>query len=132
MNWFVHSFPTADSKTIINDSACEHVEEGISPVYVVVTEQDSFGPVGETAFCEACFAKAKAEEAEEEVFCPDCKQNVKKADTRTWKWYDFYAPQGDEPLIICKECWLKPKHQSRMARDEEEREEELSLYRRRG
>ena len=50
--------------------------------------------------------------------CDDCKQARARKDTIEWRWYDFYAPQGDEPLVICTECQSKPKHVKRVAKDE--------------
>ena len=45
---------------------------------------------------------------------------------RQWRWYDFYAPQGDEPLEICKCCWEAPKHQERMLRDRQNEDAEYN------
>lgn len=59
------------------------------------------------------------------VGCCDCKKSKFKYLTREWRWYDFYAPQGDEPMTICNECWTKPRHQERLARDRQELSEEM-------
>lgn len=126
MNWFVHSYPSV--LKVIDDSACEHVEADMSKCSVVVTEMDSFGKVGEVALCADCMKKCDEEEGKEEVYCGDCKQTVLKSASREWRWYDFYAPQGDEPLIICKECLIKPKHIMRVKQDAFDREEEMSSY----
>lgn len=51
------------------------------------------------------------------VRCNDCKQDKFKYLTGEWRWYDFYAPQGDEALIICDCCWKLTRHQRRLAED---------------
>jgi len=86
-------------------------------------EDDSFGPVGRFVMCEPCY-KAKHDEDEEMTFCHDCKKTEKAKETIKWRWYDFYAEQGDEALVICRECWKAPRHQDRMANDRAERDEE--------
>lgn len=53
----------------------------------------------------------------EDVVCCDCLKTVFVKDTTEWKPYDFYAPQGDEPLCICNECKGAKKHRERVARD---------------
>lgn len=128
MNWFVHSYPSV--LKVIEDSACEHVEADMSKCSVVVTEMDSFGKVGEMALCEECMKKIQEEEGREEVYCCDCKQTVLKSASQEWRWYDFYAPQGDEPLIVCKECSQKLPHLNRVAQDRFDYEEEMASYRR--
>jgi hypothetical protein len=44
-----------------------------------------------------------------------------------WRWYDFYAAQGDEPYYICSLCWELPKHQTRMSNDRYNRQQEEKL-----
>jgi hypothetical protein len=45
------------------------------------------------------------------------KKQFKQKDLTTWKWYDFYAAQGDEPLLLCKECRNGERHKKRVAED---------------
>jgi len=59
---------------------------------------------------------------------PDCPQgepgftDTEEPITRgfNWKWYDFYAAQGDEPLRICYACQKLAKHKTRVRRDRED------------
>lgn len=129
MNWFTKTFVStqpAEKKAalIAEHGGCEHVEQDNTLLFVVSYENDSFGSEG-YCMCEACYDAMIAEADEEEVVCYDCKKTVKVKDSIAWKWYDFYAPQGDEPLIICNECRTKEKHIERVRRDREDREEEL-------
>lgn len=101
---------------------CEHVESGATAV-AVHTETDSFGPVMWLAVCQPCLDKDM-----NELFdfpCIDCKEKKKVSEMRQWRWYDFYAAQGDEPLNVCDPCWNKPKHVSRKQRDHDFEYEEL-------
>ena len=128
MNWFVHEYPTDATKrsVVANavDGACEHCCKNSSLAFIVIKEMDSFGPVSEFVQCKACYAKSKRKEAHETTICMDCKLSVRKSETRIWRWCGFYAPQGDEPWVICKTCWELEAHQDRIARDLRERERE--------
>lgn len=122
MNWFTKSVvagytPAQKQKLLEQDSGCEHVEQDINLAYVLHSEKDSFGPVGTHLVCKACDDQAEEEEGNEERVCCDCKQTVKRKDGGEWRWYDFYAPQGDVPLFICNPCRSLPKHLQRVARD---------------
>lgn len=57
--------------------------------------------------------------------CYDCKQPKFKYQVTEWKWYDFYAPQGDEPLVICDTCWDAPKHKERRRKDQADYNREM-------
>jgi hypothetical protein len=107
----------------LEDSLCSHVEVGETP-YAVFKEDDSFGPVGRYAVCEDCYKEEKAKEEEELVTCDDCKKKHPRKDVMSWRWYDFYAAQGDEPFEICNECWDLPKHSVRRADDAQVRKSE--------
>lgn len=96
---------------------CEHILAATACAVAVLCEDDSFGPLTRYAVCKACHDKAKAEHNAQLVTCCDCKQHKPRSDVRQWRWFDFYAPQGDEPLDVCKACWDEPKHQSRLAQD---------------
>jgi hypothetical protein len=51
------------------------------------------------------------------VRCGDCGKDKFKYLTTEWRWFDFYAPQGDEPLVICDCCRKLPKHCERVRKD---------------
>jgi hypothetical protein len=129
MNWFTKSIIAAsDDKykqaKLDEDGGCEHVEKEVNLAYAIHRENDSFGVVGSWVCCKPCHeAAAEAEGLETEV-CKDCSQPVAKKDGFFWRWYDFYAPQGDEALFICKACSVKPNHLQRVARDKAAREDE--------
>lgn len=127
MNWFTNKvFRNLSSVTDLEDQ-CDHLEDNPNqPVYVTY-EYDSFGIVSSYAACESCDEKDKEELEETTEVCRDCKQPTKVKDGSHWQWYDFYAPQGDEAIFICNECWNKPSHQRRMAKDK--RDEEMDLAR---
>jgi len=133
MNWFTKEYAVgmALSKKIKliqkTDCACEHLETNPELLHVVSYECDSWGREG-YAMCKACADKAQEEVDDEEVHCQDCHQPVKKKDSIEWRWYDFYAPQGDEPRIVCHVCVNKEEHQERVRRDQIEREQESSYY----
>lgn len=121
MNWFTrthisHLSLAQKQSKIEEHGGCDHVEADASLAHVVMFENDSFGREGHVA-CKVCEDKADEEEGKEAVVCHDCKQDKEKKDTIEWKWYDFYAAQGDEPLIICDCCRGKEVHQNRVARD---------------
>lgn len=123
MNWFITDYiaqHTFERKKALAeaDSCCEHVETDASVASHNRKEMDSFGPVATYVCCEACNAAAEEHEGEELVTCHDCGQEVKTKDALKWKWYDFYAPSGDEPLDICKACWVKEKHVERRRKDQ--------------
>lgn len=130
MNWFTGRFisgcSTAHKKELAErDSCCEHVEADPSVAYYYGAENDSFGTVGSHVNCKDCYEKAQAAEDEELVTCADCGNVVKSGDTISWRWYDFYAPQGDEPLIICNSCRTKEKHIQRVRKDRADLDEEM-------
>lgn len=104
---------------------CDHVQAGTEG-YAVFCEDDSFGPVDRYVVCKPCY-----DESQEELHyepCNDCKEQKKVKEIHAWKWYDFYGPQGDEPLYICTACWELPKHVARKAADVKAREWELNEW----
>lgn len=103
---------------------CEHVTKGTAKAFALFCEDDSFGPVHRYLACKACHDEEKAKDDASIVVCADCRGKKLKSQTRKWRWYDFYAAQGDIPTIICLDCWNKPAHQQRMAEDQEDRREE--------
>lgn len=108
-----------------NSEHCEHILQGQAQAYACFCEDDSFGPLTRYITCKPCHDKIKEEEAEEMVCCDDCKASKPRKIVSQWRWYDFYAPQGDEPREICETCWQEPKHQNRMKQDKIDRDEEL-------
>jgi len=101
---------------------CEHVHAG-EAVVAVHTETDTFGPVNWMAVCQACHDESQNSIALDP--CHDCGEKIPEKDMRQWKWFDFYAPQGDEPLYVCIVCWDMKKHQDRMNQDDRDRDEEF-------
>ena len=129
MNWFVKW--SVDEKSIDpRADLCPHVEEDVSKAFICHQETDSFGPVGQYVACKECNEELRKEEEEEKHHCRDCGNTVLMKNGRFWKWYDFYAPQGDEALFVCDECWTEPQHENRMERDNEEYHEEMRRFRR--
>lgn len=131
MNWFtetVVSNKTKEEKDKIArkllDNCCDHVNEGSQPLYGYKAEHDSFG-FESYGMCEACWTEAKEQEMKEEITCRDCKKRHPKSEVLLWKWYDFYAAQGDEPIPVCHGCLKKPVHQARMKQDLEDYEWEF-------
>lgn len=130
MNWFTKEaistnpgFSKIDKCNKL-DNLCEHVKENNDLLYIVVSENDSWGKES-TGLCEKCYDENNKSEDEEEVICEDCKGEFKKKDTIEWCWYDFYAPQGDEPLIICNSCKSKETHIERVRQDTKDSNEEF-------
>jgi len=110
---------------------CDKARADISLVVTINGEMDSFGPVSMIGVCQECLDAERARkqvEGEEPWTCPNCGRLLQLKDRRTWKWYDFYAEQGDEALVLCKVCQQEPAHQARMARDRREEAEEQRSY----
>ena len=134
MNWFTRAFvktTTTDAKKadlVAEHGGCEHVIENPSLLYVIQYENDSFGREGYCC-CKVCYDAGEQARQEEPTTCHECKQTFPRSETTTWRWYDFYAPQGDTPMVICNTCYAAPKHQARMARDREEAQAESDYYR---
>jgi len=132
MNWFIPKvFNTRTICAYLGDDRTErgdHVDQDPSTAFVLEGEQDSFGPVSRYVSCEQCYRDSQEERRKELVRCDDCKLAIPSENVRTWKWYDFYAPQGDEPYHICESCWDAPAHVARMKKDDEERACEEEYY----
>lgn len=119
MNWFTTThaagFPNEKKKQQVDEwGGCEHVENDPSLLHIISYENDSFGREG-YCMCKECWEAAQKAQAEEMVTCQDCHQIVPSKDTISWRWYDFYAPSGDEPLIICSDCLIREKHKKRIS-----------------
>lgn len=132
MNWFTKRY-VIDRSTewkesmVVKHGGCEHVEKDPSLLFAISTENDSFG-CESYCLCKVCDDAVEAEEGEKLQVCHDCHKSVKTKDGFEWKWYDFYAPQGDEPLFICNECRTKERHRNRVSKDREDYEEEMRRY----
>jgi len=129
MNWFTKSYVSArtlEAKKafVAEHGGCEHVEADPSLLFCISYENDSFGREG-YCMCDACDDLALEQEDNEDVVCTDCKGTFKKKDTREWRWYDFYAAQGDEPYVLCETCRRAEKHRERVRRDERDRIDEM-------
>ena len=133
-NWFTEQpfSNVSEEKRIVAvgklEDMCEHVSEHPEMLYMVSRENDSFGVVGEYGMCQACYRKMRDDIDSKEVTCHDCGNVVLKKNTISWKWYDFYAPQGDEPMIICHDCRVKDKHKRRIIQDRHDYESEMGSY----
>lgn len=130
MNWFtslrIENKTEEQKKAFIeDDGACEHAQADLNLAQVLRREMDSFGVVSSFVCCNECDKKCEEHEGQQSEVCHDCSKTVLMKDAISWKWYDFYAPQGDEPLIICKECKGKEKHQERVKKDREDYESEM-------
>lgn len=99
------------------EEPCEHILAG-EPCYCEYVESDSFGIVGESPVCKDCYDKIELEAQAEIHSCHDCHKKVPASEGVFWRWYDFYAPQGDEPMFICNECTVKPTHINRREKDQ--------------
>lgn len=113
---------------------CEHVTKDLSLVCeVMVTKTEESEQL--KALCKECTLEMlkKLDKEEEEAdtrteVCYDCHKEVRRAKITYWRWYDFCAAQGDEPIKICDNCLGKTKHVNRVLRDREDYEEEMRRY----
>ena len=127
MNWTVHGVVTLNERhTSVADEVCEHLRIGDKAHFV--GEEDSFGPVTRFYYCSDCYRIEQEREDAELVYCNDCGCEKPRSDVLAWRWYDFYAPQGDEPIMVCSECRKKAKHLNRVAKDKADRDRELGDY----
>lgn len=121
MNWFTKSAVvgvSVEKKAALatENDCCEHVEKDVSTMAHIRYENDPWGREG-YCVCQECFDKSETKKGEEFHTCSDCKTDIPLKDGVMWKWYDFYAPQGDEPLFVCNECRKLENHQARVKRD---------------
>jgi hypothetical protein len=132
MNWFtskdVSNVSLAKKEEYAEENdACEHVIANPGLMTSISYENDSFGREG-YCMCDECKAKSEEEESDRDVVCCDCHLTMKAKETISWKWYDFYAAQGDEAMIVCNNCQRKDKHKARVRQDALDRDEELGRY----
>lgn len=124
MNWFTHSRHSTGQVFIEYNDSCVHMDENPEQECVLSKENDSFGSEG-YLMCLDCWEEAQAQVAAEICGCYDCKKQVPRGEGIEWRWYDFYAPQGDEPMFICNDCKSLSKHKERVAKDSRDRDIEL-------
>lgn len=128
MNWFTHvtlsDKADKESAFVRLDDYCEHVEGDHSKLKVISKEHDSMGSES-YGVCQECWDAIQKERDEEEGTCHDCKQVFKMKELKEWRWYDFYEPQGDEPLLLCESCLSSETHQHRVAKDKSDYELEV-------
>jgi hypothetical protein len=130
MNWFTKSRlvgASDDKKRALVSlwGGCDHVQEDPLLAVCVSYENDSFGREG-YCLCQTCLDGVNKQEDEEEHTCRDCHSKFTLASGGIlWKWYDFHAPQGDEPYPVCSDCQKKEAHIQRVIRDEANLREEL-------
>lgn len=106
---------------------CDHLEVGqVAPFWA--GENDSCGPVARYGMCAKCYEEHKEVQKEIEEICHDCGNEYPRSKVIFWKWYDFYAPQGDEPLVICDTCATKEKHKKRVREDDIAYQREMQYY----
>ncbi len=130
MNWFtrtgISSFTEEKKKQLASeDSCCGHVEADPNLAVVIRREMDSMGPVSSHCACAACETLMQQEEDNEQCTCRDCLGTFPRSQVVMWRWYDFYAAQGDEPICVCDSCRKLPKHQERVRKDREDYEYEF-------
>lgn len=129
MNWFTkkrldNSPGEVKARYVQMHGGCEHVIKDNGLAHTAFFENDPWGREGYVA-CKACSERAASEEDSKTVVCVDCKTPHRKGDGVAWKWYDFYAAQGDQPLHVCNACTTLPKHIERLRRDSVDRFDEL-------
>lgn len=129
MNWFTKSFVSHKGmepkhRLVQEHGGCEHVVKDSSITHVVSYENDSFGKEG-YCLCKECYEKMQREADEELCTCYYCNGSFPRREVIHWTWYDFYAPQGDEPIVVCDSCQTKDEHKERVARDDADRAREF-------
>lgn len=132
MNWFTKSgvshLDTDKKQALVTEhGGCEHVEADASKLHLVSYENDPWGREGH-CLCQQCAEKIAEAEDNEPRHCSDCNETKLAKEGAEWRWYDFYAAQGDKPLWICSSCRTAEKHQNRVARDREDYEAEMGQY----
>ena len=104
---------------------CPHVcAEDTSKGVGYFFERDSFGYVFTEIVCEECRVAQQKQIDESPCTCDDCKRSFPSKEVWAYKWYDFYAPQGDEPIMVCTECRGAQKHLDRLESDRRNREDD--------
>lgn len=91
---------------------CVHAQVDLSLGVKYSMESDTFGILEVCVQCKTCFEETKRQDR-----LNHCHYCGAEKETDQWRWYDFYAPQGDVPLEVCSDCWDGPAHQRRISRD---------------
>lgn len=130
MNWFTNTalHLKSDEERVAAckdaDNKCEHCQADPLLAYSIGREHDRFGSES-TCQCKACYEEMLDYEGKQLVCCNDCKQQKPRSEVEKWRWYDFYAPQGDEALNVCITCTALPRHIERVRKDREDYEWEM-------
>lgn len=106
---------------------CEHLSIG-QKAAVVICEDDSFGPVLRMAYCEDCGKEAEENFNARLEECSSCGKDVPLKDICQWKPYDFHAPSGDEPTMLCDNCWNSDRWVKVRAKDKADMEAEMAHW----
>jgi hypothetical protein len=131
MNWLSSTSDLHEIRAHLStpeSDLCDHVTADPASAVALFNEDDSFGPVTRYVCCAPCRDQRMKEEGDEKIACQDCGTVYTRKEVVFWRWYDFYAPQGDEPLVICKPCTQGPRHKQRVARDAQDRRAEEDAY----
>jgi len=120
MNWYTVKMDRRAIEIALADERsdqCEHVAASAAAAYVVRSELDSFGPIDVAVSCKACHQRAEAKREEDPCLCRDCGKTKPRREILEWTPWHFCPRQGDEPVVICRECCVLPRHQERIADD---------------
>lgn len=129
MNWLSRTSDLHEIRALLSQpesDLCEHVKADPASAVALFKEDDTFGPVVRYICCATCRDQQIKEEGEEKIACQDCGTVYTRKEVIFWKWYDFYAPQGDEPLVICRPCAQATRHKLRVSQDAQARRDELN------
>lgn len=128
MNWITRGL--TDKKVgferdggICEGGNCAHLKRG-DRAHAHSSENDSFGSEM-YLMCKVCWEQDKIDRQEELVHCNDCRGEFPRKDTRFYKAYDSESIEAEIfRCDICLPCWNAARHQARLARDEERRNED--------
>lgn len=128
MNWMTRGL--TDKKVgfvqdgnICEGGNCEHLNRG-DKAHAHSSENDSFGSEM-YLMCKVCWEQDKIDRQEELVHCNDCRSEFPRKNMRFYKAYDSESIESEIfRADICLQCWDAPRHQARLERDEERRQED--------
>lgn len=128
MNWITRGL--TDKKVgferdggICEGGNCAHLKRG-DRAHAHSSENDSFGSEM-YLMCKVCWEQDKIDRQEELVHCNDCRGEFPRKDTRFYKAYDSESIEAEIfRCDLCLPCWNAARHQARLMRDEERRNED--------